>query len=150
MQGFKIDVFAEAPNARQIVRSDSGYIFVSTTTEGKVYAIKDTDGDFKADVIKIVAEKLNSPNGVALKDGDLYVAEINRILRFDDVENNLDSPKFVVVKDDLPTDKTHGWKFIAFGPDGKLYIPIGTPCDVCDKGDPYGTIWRMNADGTEF
>lgn len=88
------------------------------------------------------------PNGIALKDGNLYVAEINRLLRYDDIENNLDDPKFVVIKDDFPTDRSHGWKFIAFGPDGKLYIPIGAPCNICDKGDPYATITRMNPDGT--
>ena len=73
------------PNARQIVRSNQNTIFVSTRSAGKVYAIKDTDGDNKADVIKILAENLTMPNGVALKDGNLYVAEVSRILRFDDI-----------------------------------------------------------------
>lgn len=101
-EGFKIDIFAEVPNARQIVRSDKGTIFVSNRAKGKVYAIKDTDGDYKADVIKVIAENMNMPNGIALKDGNLYVAEVSRLLRYDDIENNLDSPKFVVVKDDFP------------------------------------------------
>lgn len=117
---------------------------------GSVYAIKDTNGDHKADVIKVLATGLNMPNGVALRNGALYVAEVSRILRFDDIENNLDKPTFVVIKDDLPTETHHGWKFIDFGPDGKLYVPIGGPCNICDRGDPYATINRMNADGTGF
>ena len=148
--GFYIEVFAQVPNARQIVRSNQNTIFVSTRSAGKVYAIKDTDGDNKADVIKILAENLTMPNGVALKDGTLYVAEVSRILRFDDIQNNLDTPTFVVVKDGLPTETHHGWKFIDFGPDGKLYIPIGAPCNICDKGDPYATINRMDKDGSNF
>lgn len=104
----------------------------------------------KPDKKIVIASGLNYPNGVALRNGSLYVAEINRIIRFDDIENNLDNPKYVVVKDDLPKETWHGLKFIAFGPDGKLYIPIGGPCNVCDKGDPYATINRMNPDGSQF
>lgn len=97
-----------------------------------------------------MATGLNLPNGVALQDGNLYVAEVSRILRFDDIENNLDNPRFVVVKNDLPTETHHGWKFIDFGPDGKLYVPIGAPCNICDPAPNYATINRMNKDGTGF
>lgn len=133
-----------------MVRSQKGTLFVSTFQTGNVYAIIDTDGDYKADVIKTLAQGLNMPNGVALRAGSLYVAEVNRILRFDDIENRLDNPEFVVVKDDLPTDKWHGWKFIDFGPDGNLYIPIGAPCNICEPGDPYATINHMSPDGSLF
>lgn len=135
-------------DTRQIVRSDKGTIFVSTFEEGAVYAIKDKDGDFKADWIRVLATNLTMPNGVALRGGSLYVAEVYRIIRFDDIENTLENPSYVVVKDDLPTETWHGWKFIDFGPDGKLYVPIGSPCNICDRGDPFGTINRMNPDGT--
>lgn len=147
--GFKIEVFAQIPLARQIVSSPQGTVFVGTRGD-KVFALKDLNGDMKPDKKIVIASGLNYPNGVALRNGSLYVAEINRIIRFDDIENNLDNPKYVVVKDDLPKETWHGLKFIAFGPDGKLYIPIGGPCNVCDKGDPYATINRMNPDGSQF
>ena len=90
------------------------------------------------------------PSGLAFRDGALYVAAVNRILRYDDIENHLaDPPEPVVVVDDLPEDRHHGWKFIDFGPDGKLYVPVGTPCNICDREEPYATILRMNPDGTE-
>ncbi len=121
---------------------------------GSVYAIQDRDGDNRADRVIEIAQGLNTPNGVALRDGDLYVAEISRILRYDDIESRLENPpEPVVVKDDFPTDRAHGWKFIAFGPDGKLYVPVGAPCNVCDRsGDApiYASITRMNPDGSDF
>ena len=101
-------------------------------------------------MVKVLAENLDKPIGIALKDGNLYVAAVSQILRFDDIEKNLDQPKFVVVKDGLPKNATHAPRYISFGPDGKLYIGIGSPCDICDAGDPYASIWRLNPDGTEF
>jgi glucose/arabinose dehydrogenase len=105
-----------------------------------------------SDKVSVVASGLNSPCGVAFKDGNLFVAEISRILRFDDIENRLASPPaYKVVYDKLPSDKHHGWKFISFGPDGKLYVPVGAPCNICEEEDPvYSSITRMNADGTGF
>ena len=92
------------------------------------------------------------PSGVAFREGALYVAEVNRILRYDDIESRLDDPpEPVVVNDELPSDRHHGWKFISFGPDDKLYVPIGAPCNVCERDDPrYATIVRMNPDGTDM
>lgn len=93
---------------------------------------------------------MNVPNGVAFHDGALYVAEISRVVRYPDIEERLDDvPDAEVVRDDFPTDAHHGWKFIAFGPDDKLYVPIGAPCNVCDE-DGYSVIMRMNADGSEL
>lgn len=149
--GFKISVFAEVENARSMVQNAEGTVFVGNRSGSKVYAVKDTDGDYKADKKWVVASGLNSPNGVAIRRGDLYVAEINRVIKFPEIEKRLNNPpQPVVVNDDYPKDKHHGWKYIAFGPDGKLYVPIGAPCNICDEGDPYASITRINADGTGF
>jgi glucose/arabinose dehydrogenase len=145
--GFKAEVFArDLRNARSMTLGAEGTLFVGTRDAGVVYAIEH-DGK-AATRVHTIAKGLNMPNGVAFRDGALYVAEVNRILRFDGIEAALASPpKPVVVVDDLPTERHHGWKFIAFGPDGKLYVPIGAPCNVCDEGDPFATILRMDADG---
>ncbi len=148
--GFKIALFAEGvDDARSLTRGDKGAIFVGTR-QGKVYALVDRNRDGKSDETIVIAKGLNSPNGVAFRNGSLYVAEINRILRFDQIESKLKHPpKPVVIRDDLPTEGHHGWKFIAFGPDGKLYVPVGAPCNVCNRTDgPYATILRMDPDGS--
>lgn len=148
--GFSISVFAEVDNARSMVLSPSGTLFIGNRNEDKVYAVKDTDGDHKADKRWVIASGLNMPNGVAFKDGDLYVAEVSRILRFKDIESKLSNPgKPEVVYDKYPTETHHGWKYIAFGPDGKLYVPVGAPCNICESEDPvYASITRINTDGT--
>lgn len=148
--GFKIDVYAEVDNARSLAISPSGIIYVGNRNNDKVYAVKDTDGDFKADKKWTIASGLNMPNGVAFKDGDLYVAEMTRIIKFPGIESKLGNPgEPVVVNDSYPKQDGHGWKYIAFGPDGKLYVPVGAPCNICDpKEDIYASITRINADGT--
>ena len=150
--GFSIDVYAAGVDgARSLAASPSGVVFVGTVEQGRVYAIVDRDRDGYGDELFVIAEGLMMPNGVAFRDGALYIAEVNHILRFDDIERRVGQPPKPVVLDvTLPNDRAHGWKFIAFGPDGKLYVPIGTPCNVCDRGDPYGTITRMNPDGSGF
>ncbi len=150
--GFSIAIYAEdVPGARSMALGPKGTLFVGTRTTGRVYAVQDDDGDFIADRTITIAEGLNMPNGVAIKDGDLFVAEVNRILRFDGIEDRLDDPPNpIVVSDIYPTDTHHGWKFIRFGPDGKLYVPVGAPCNICDPGDPYASITRMDPDGTGF
>jgi glucose/arabinose dehydrogenase len=112
----------------------------------------DKDQDYIADEIITIAEGLNMPNGVALRDGDLYVAEIHRIIKFTDIEKHLHNPgKQEIIFDALPSKKWHGWKFIKFGPDGKLYVPIGAPCNVCESQNPlFATITRMSVDGDNF
>ncbi len=152
-EGFEIHVYAgDVPNARSMVLGDKGTLFVATRGEGKVYAIEDEDGDFKADQVHIIAKGLRMPNGVAFKDGSLYVAEISRVIRFDQIENHLKNPPApVVIRDDFPTDRHHGWKYIAFGPDGKLYVPVGAPCNICEsERSVYATIMRMNKDGSDL
>src|SRR6267142_3465918 len=148
--GFSISVFAEVDNARSLAISPNGTIFVGNRNEDKVYAIKDTDGDGKADKKWTIASGLNMPNGVAFRNGDLYVAEVNRIHKFSGIESKLDNPgKSQIIYDKYPTEAHHGWKYIAFGPDGKLYVPVGAPCNICESKDPiYASITRMNADGT--
>lgn len=144
--GFKISVWAaDIPNARSMAISDNGIVFVGNRQEKNVYAVVDENGDGKADAKFILAEGLRMPNGVAYKDGDLYVAEVNRILRFKDIKNTLTNPKYEVVYDGYPTDAHHGWKFIAFGPDGMLYVPVGAPCNICEKENPiYASITRLD------
>lgn len=148
--GFTISVFAEVENARSLAQSPSGIIYVGNRTEDKVYAIQDTDGDFVADKKWVLDTGLNMPNGVAFLDGDLYVAEVSRILKYEGIESKLDNPgEPVVVYDKFPTETHHGWKYIAFGPDGKLYVPVGAPCNICESEDQiFAAIHRMNADGT--
>ncbi len=148
--GFQISVYAEnVPGARSMNRSPNGTLFVGTRGTGKVYAVLEHDEDNKADEVITLAQGLNTPNGVAFHDGVLYVAEVNRVLRYDNIEANLHNPPApVVVNNSFPRDAHHGWKFIRFGPDGMLYVPVGAPCNVCKRDDQrYATIMRMKPDG---
>ena len=148
--GFKIELYAsDVPNARSMVLSPAGTLFVGTRKAGKVYAVLDQNGDLRADAVITLAKGLNMPNGVAFINGSLYVAEVSRVLRYDNIEQQLHSPpEAVVVRNDFPTDKHHGWKYIAIGPDGMLYVPVGAPCNVCEQKDPrFASIMRMQLDG---
>jgi glucose/arabinose dehydrogenase len=151
--GFAIEVYsAEVPGARSLARSPRGVVYVGTRdTNGAVYALVDADGDQRPERVHRVAQGLNMPNGVAWRDGDLYVAEVSRILRFDDIDGRLaEPPRPVVVSDDYPADRHHGWKFIAFGPDGRLYVPVGAPCNVCaSQREIYASITRLRPDGSD-
>ena len=150
--GFSIGVFAEVENARSMAISPGGTIFVGNRNEDKVYAIKDTDGDHVADKKWVIASGLNMPNGVAFKDGDLYIAEVSKISKLPGIESKLSNPgKPVIVYDKYPSETHHGWKYIAFGPDGKLYVPVGAPCNICESKDPvFASITRINADGSNM
>ena len=149
-KGFHITVYADqVPDAREIALGAKGTVFVGSNDAGKVYALTDGNGDGVADKVRVIASGLTLPVGVAFKDGDLYVSAVSRILVLRDIENHLDDPPAPqLVSDAFPTAMHHGWKFIAFGPDGKLYVPIGAPCNVCDRGKAYAKITRMNADGS--
>ena len=147
--GFRIAPYAEVPNARSMTLGERGTLFVGTR-RSEVYAVLPgvtPEGNHR---VVTIARKLNTPNGVAFRGSSLYVAEINRILRYDGIESRLSSPPDpVVVNDSLPKDEHHGWKFIRFGPDGMLYVPVGAPCNICERADPrYATIQRMLPDGT--
>jgi len=149
--GFAIALYADSvPDARSLTLGARGTVFVGTRGEGAVYALVDRDGDQRADSVYVVARDLNSPNGVAFRNGALYVAEIHRVLRFDGIEDRLASPPApVVVNDGLPRDALHGWRYIGFGPDGWLYVASGVPCNVCEGSDERSaTILRMRADGS--
>lgn len=148
--GFKIEVFAEVDNARSLAISPSGTVFVGNRNGDKVYAVKDTDGDYRADKKWVIASGLNMPNGVAFKNGDLYVAEVSKVTKYVGIESKLNAPpKPVIINDQYPTETHHGWKYIAFGPEGKLYVPVGAPCNICDPEDAiYASITRINADGS--
>src|SRR5690242_15955008 len=144
--GFAIELVARVPGAREMALGPKGTLFAGSI-DGKVYAV--ARGSNGASV-HTIASGLNRPVGVAIRDGNLYVSAVSRVLRFDDIENRLDRPPApVVVTDKFPTDAHHGWKFIAFGPDGKLYVPVGAPCNVCEEDrDRYASIMRMNPDGS--
>ena len=147
--GFEIGVFADSvPNARAMVLGDKGTLFVGSMRAGKVYAVRSRDG--KAVETLVVASGLNMPVGVAFRNGALYVSAVDRILRFDKIEDNLAHPPAPqIVSDRFPADTHHGWKFIAFGPDGMLYVPVGAPCNVCNRdSNRYANIMRMQADGS--
>jgi len=149
--GFRIAVYAaDIPGARSLTLGAKGTLFVGSRGEGKVYAVLDRNGDGVADQVVTVAKGLNTPNGVAFFGDALYVAEINRVLRYDGIESRLsDPPRPVVVNDSFPKDRHHGWKFIRFGPDGLLYVPVGAPCNICESADArYASIMRMNRDGS--
>jgi len=148
--GFRIAVYAaEVPNARQMALGSNGIVFVGSRSEGKVYAVVDRDGDHRVGAVHVLARGLNNPSGVAFRDGVLYVAAVSRILRFPDVARDLTRPPGPeVVSDAYPADAHHGWKFIAFGPDGRLYVPVGAPCNVCAPSGPlYATITRLDVKG---
>lgn len=151
--GFRIAVYAaDVPGARSMTLGAKGTLFVGSRSAGKVYALVDHNGDYRADELITIASGLKTPNGVAFRDGALYVAEISRVLRFDNIEAQLrNPPKAVVVNASFPDKSHHGWKFIRFGPDGKLYVPVGAPCNVCDEKDPrFASIMRMNPDGSDL
>lgn len=152
--GFKIEVYAlGVVNARSMTLGAKGTLFVGSYQEGKVYAVSDQNGDQKADQIRVIAQGLIAPIGVAVQGTSLYVAEIGRILRFDNIEDRLDRPSPpAIVTEQIPKDTWHGAKFIAFGPDGLLYVPVGAPCNICEgPTEWHQTILRMqpNGDGME-
>ncbi len=147
--GFKAEIWAHGmPGARMMARGDKGTIFVGTRGIGRVYAVTDK-GDRREHTI--VTKGHVQPNGVAFRDGSLYVAAINDVMRFDGIEDTL--PKVPDAVDlsaafDLPPDIHHGWKFLAFGPDNKLYVPVGAPCNSCEVSQTHAQIRRYNPDGS--
>ncbi|EHJ46043.1 L-sorbosone dehydrogenase, putative [Solidesulfovibrio carbinoliphilus subsp. oakridgensis] len=142
--GFAIEVYAPVPGARSMARGAKGTVFVGTRDEGKVYAVSGPDPAHRT--VRVIASGLTEPNGVAFKDGDLYVAALDKIYRLRDIESRLDNPpKPESVPVRLPSDRHHGWKYIAFGPDGRLYVPVGAPCNICPRKDPYAAILRLDA-----
>jgi len=157
-EGFTISIFADnVPGARSMALSDEGTLYVGTRGRrespkrlGSIYAVVDKDNDFKADKVIELASDLFMPNGVATRNGSLYIAEPNRLLRYDNIENSLNKlPEPVVVNDSYPSDIHHGWKYIGFGPDGRMYLPVGAPCNICEADEQYSVITSIKADGSD-
>jgi len=149
--GFAIEVYSTGvPNARSLALGGPGIVYVSTRRDDRVYAVVDRNKDHKGDKVYTIATGLGVPNGIAYRDGSLYIAQIPRLLRLDKIDTRLaNPPKPVVLNDQLPTPEHHGWRYIRFGPDGWLYMPVGAPCNNCKRDEPiFATIARMKADGT--
>ncbi len=150
--GFSITVFAaDLPSARGLAVGDDGVVYAGSR-DGWVRALRDADGDGVAEQRYLLADGLFMPNGLAFKNGALYVVEVRRIIRFDDVAKHLTSPpRPVTVYDQFPAERLHGWKYLRFGPDGKLYTALGAPCNVCESEDPrFASLMRLNPDGSQL
>jgi len=149
--GFSISLYAKVPNARAMALSPSGTLYVGTRGHGAVYAVVDADGDRQGEKVVQIDNELRMPSGLAFRDGALYVGAVNTIFRYDDIDAKLDAPpEPAVVTDSLPEDAHHGWKYLGFGPDGWLYVPVGAPCNVCKReNEVYASILRMKPDGSE-
>jgi len=159
--GFQISVFSDkVPGARQMVLDEKGTLFVGSIIPNTVYALPDRNHDGKADEVITVASNLNHPNGVAVRNGALYIGEIPKITRYDDIEGQLSKPADAkgaraftskVVTDKLPNVEWHGYRYIRFGPDDLLYFGVGAPCNVCEKPDErFGSLMRMKPDGSNL
>ena len=146
-KGFKVEVYASGiPNARSLRIGDKGTVFVSNRVLDKVYAIVDNNGKRE---IKVIASGLDRPNGLAFHQGTLYIAEGTKISKLEKIEDNLDNPpKPVVIYSDFLNHQSHGWKFMALGPDNKLYVDVGSPCNICEPPATNGQIRRINLDGS--
>jgi len=151
-EGFKVEVWAHgAPGARTMAEGPNGTVFVGTRTIGRVYAISEEGGQRK---VRTLLQQLNQPNGVAVRDGNLYVAAINKVLRYDGIEAKLDNPgeptADLTAAFNLPTEEHHGWKFLAFSPDGRLTMNTGVPCNVCEfDRDRFANIISFRPDGSD-
>jgi glucose/arabinose dehydrogenase len=147
--GFEIAVYAaDVENARQLALGADGTVFAGSREAGKVHAVVDEDDDQAADRVYLIDRGLDMPSGIEFRDGALFVGAVDRILRYDAIEQQLDDPpEPVVVTDELPDKSHHGWKYLRFGPDGLLYVPVGAPCNICNEPG-FAEIRRMQADGS--
>ena len=150
--GFRVELLTDTvPNARQMTLGRSGdgkgIVYVGSASAGKVYAVE--YGASGRGTVRTIAAGLQLPTGVAYRDGALFVGALARVLRFDGIDDKLAAPPApVVVSDRLPSETHHGRRFLAFGPDGKLYVPVGAPCNICLPDERHGVIQRMNVDGS--
>ena len=157
-EGFDISVYADdVTNARQMALGANGVVFVGSRRAGLLHALVDKDGDGVSDETILIDDELNMPSGITYRDGALYVAEVDRILKYPDIDRTFgSSPEPEVAVSGLPTEKHHGWKYIDFSPDGWLHIPVGAPCNICetngdDKWDnpEFSSILKYNLDTGE-
>ena len=151
-KNFRVQVLSnKVVGARSLTKSRDGVIYIGTRKEGVVYALYDSNGDTIPDKTQVVISELNSPNGVAYHNKDLYIAEIDRVIVLRNIDENFrNSPKYEIVIKQLPNSEHHGWRYLKVGPDSKLYLSIGAPCNVCELNYPFGSIARMNLDGSDF
>ena len=155
-EGFSIEIFAEDIKSPRQMTEGKKYIYTASGPMGEIYALLDVDNDKKIDSKITLAKGLNNSRGVTFKDGDLYFAEVDKIWVIKNVEEQIDLntyklPRKELITDNLPSDAWHGWKWIKHGPDGKLYVPVGAPCNICLKDDPrYASIMRLNDGNWEF
>jgi glucose/arabinose dehydrogenase len=150
-EGFKVEVWAHgAPGARMMAEGPNGTVFVGSRTIGRVYAVSEEGGQRR---VRTIAQQLNQPNGVAVRDGNLYVTAINRVLRYDGIEGKLENPgepADLTAAFNLPTEEHHGWKFTAFSPEGRLFMNIGVPCNICEfDRDRFAMIVSFRPDGSD-
>jgi glucose/arabinose dehydrogenase len=148
---YKIEVYASnLDSPRQLAESDDGWIFLGSRSGGNIFAIRDTDGNGESDEKLLVAEGLTMPTGVSIFNGDLFFSEINKIWRIENIDqflqnNAAELPEKILVTDNLPSDKWHGWKWIMHDKNGGLYSNVGAPCNVCLSDDKrYASILRLN------
>lgn len=146
--GFAISIYAQVPDARSMTLGKNGIVYVGTRELGKVYALIPNKDRSKAKAVHVIAQGLAMPNGVAYYQGDLYVAQMDKISKYVDITTHLKNPKAQLMTN-LPNKRWHGWRYIKFGPDGWLYVAIGAPCNVCVKKSPFATIMRMRPNGTD-
>jgi glucose/arabinose dehydrogenase len=147
-EGFRVELWAHGmPGARMMALGEGGTVFVGSRTIGRVYAVRDEGGQRTH---RVVAQGLRQPNGIAVRDGNLYVVAINDVFRYDGIERNPGvQPVNMTAAFDLPRDEHHGWKFAAFGPDGRLYMNVGVPCNICEfNRDTHAVIVSFNPDGS--
>lgn len=150
--GFSIELYANVRNARQMTLGDDGTVYVGTRHRagGRIFAVPDADGDGKGDEVITIAAGLKSPSGLTYKDGDLYIGAVSRIYRIKDIaENYRSKPELEILTDELPTESEHSWKFLEFGPDGLLYIPVGAPCNICDPEDIFASVHTMDVNNPD-
>ena len=146
-KGFTAEIWSTGhPGGRAMARGESGKIYLGTRGMGRVYEVTDA-GDRRT--VRVLVDKLTQPSGVAIKGGSLYVMAIDKVLRYDGIEKNPNvQPVDMTAKFELPPEQHHNWKYVAFGPDGKLYVPFGSPCNICEPPAQYAQIRRYNADGS--
>ena len=150
--GFHVSIYAQGvAGARELALGANGTVFVGSNEPGKVYALVDANHDGRAERVSVLASGLQLPTGIAFHDGDLYIGAVRRLLVLHDIEHHLDAPpKLETITDKLPTEASHGWKFLGFGPDGRLYVPVGAPCNVCEPDRYHAKLLSMKADGTDW
>ena len=146
--GFQISVFAELTNPRQLAMSESGIVYAGSFKAGNLYGVIDANSDGYADKVIIIDRDLTMPTGIAIRDGDLYVGAVNKLLVYRDIDQTLKSnPEPFTLYDELPKETHHGWKYLGFSPEDNLFFNVGAPCNVCQEENPwFATIMSLDLD----